>query len=453
MQQNFPANFTWGAAAASYQIEGAATADGKGPSVWDMYARRPGMVWRGQTGERACEHYRLWREDIALMKELGLKAYRLSLSWPRILPSGRKPSNAPGIAFYDRLVDGLLEAGIEPWVTLFHWDYPYELYLQGGWLNPDSPDWFADYASLCADALSDRVRHWFTLNEPQCFIGLGLQSGEQAPGDKLGMREVLRAGHNALLGHGKAVRALRSRDRSGKALVGWAPVVATFMPAGDSAADAAAAIAAMGDVKPGSVWGNSWWLDPVLLGRYPEAGIRAYGADAPEPGPDDMATIAAPLDFCGANIYQGDYVRAAASGYEVLPWTDNDRFTAFKWRVTPESLYWGPRWLWERYGIPVVISENGMSGNDWVSLDGAVHDPARVDFMARYLRELRRASSEGIGVAGYFAWSLMDNFEWSFGYRERFGLVHVDFETQKRTPKDSALWYAELIRSGGATLG
>lgn len=451
---SFPKGFVWGAAAASYQVEGAAYADGKGPSVWDMLCRKEGAIWNGQSGDVACDHYHRYKEDVALMKELGLPAYRLSISWPRVLPAGGGAVNAQGLDFYDQFVDELLAAGIQPWVTLFHWDYPYELYCRGGWLNPDSPDWFAEYTAVIADRLSDRVQHWMTLNEPACFIGLGHQTGIHAPGDKLGFAQVLRAAHHALLAHGKAVLTLRARARR-PCQISLAHTGPVTIPASNQPADVEVARQGMFAILPTSrhMWNDSWWLDPIFFGRYPEDGWQAFGADVPPVKDGDLRTINQPLDFLGVNIYQGVIVRAGADGKpEMVPFPAGMPLTAFKWNVTPDALYWGPRFLYERYHAPVVITENGLSGIDWIALDGQVHDPQRIDFTRRYLLALERANADGVDVHGYFHWSVMDNFEWAEGFKERFGLIYVDYPTQQRIPKDSAYWYRQVIASNGASL-
>lgn len=450
---HFPPSFVWGAAAASYQIEGAATEDGKGLSVWDMLCRKPGAIWEGHTGNVACDHYHRYAEDVALMQQIGLQAYRFSISWPRVLPDGVGKVSPAGLGFYDRLVDNLLEAGVAPYATLFHWDFPYALYCRGGWLNRDSADWFADYARVVVEALGDRVRDWMTLNEIQVFVGMGHLDGEHAPGDKLGMPEVLRVGHHAMLAHGKAVQAIRAAS-PGPCRVGWAPTTFPMIPVTESPEDIAAARMAMFSVaEEFAIWSNTWWLDPVFFGRYPEDGLRLFGAAAPPIQPGDMETIAQPLDFCGFNIYQGSGVQAGPQDYPVpVPRPVGYPKTSFNWPVTPEALYWGPRFMYERYGVPLFITENGLANADWISLDGAVHDPQRIDFTRRYLLALERAIADGVDMRGYFHWSLMDNFEWANGYRERFGLIFVDYATQQRVLKDSARWYAEVIASNGAKL-
>ena len=369
-----------------------------------------------------------------------------------IIPAGTGKVNPKGLAFYDALVDELLSAGIQPYVTLFHWDFPYELYLRGGWLNPDSPDWFAEYTRVVVECLSDRVQHWMTLNEPQCFIGSGHQDGEDAPGDRLGLSECLLAAQHALLAHGKAVQVIRSSARRTPA-VGIAPVGVTYLPATDSPADIAAARQAMFAVSRKDFWNNTWWTDPIFFKRYPEDGLALFGDAAPVYTIRDMETIGQPLDFYAANIYHGYYVRAGVDGKpEPAPYPTGMAHTAYPWTVTPQALYWGPRFFWERHHLPVLITENGLANPDWVALDGQVHDPQRIDFTARYLAALGQAIRDGVEVAGYFHWAVMDNFEWTYGYLLRFGLIYVDFNTQQRLLKDSAHWYAQVIASNGSNL-
>lgn len=448
----FSENFTWGAAAASYQIEGAAYEDGKGLSVWDMMCRQPGKIFSGHTGEVACDHYHRYEEDVALMKEIGLQAYRLSLSWPRILPEGTGNPNEKGLDFYDRLIDALLEAGIEPYVTLFHWDFPYALFCRGGWLNADSPAWFGKYAETVAKRLSDRVSNWITLNEPQVYIDFGHRKGEHAPGLKYGFAEVLRAAHHTLLAHGRAVQAIREHAVK-PPWIGWAPVGAGALPATESEADIAAARKATLAITEHNLWNNTWFSDPVFLGHYPEDGLALFGGAVPEHTDEEMRIISEPVDFYGMNIYTGGQVKAGPDG-EPVPVEEppgNPR-TLFYWPVRPESLYWIPRFLHERYGKPLAITENGLSNQDWVALDGHVHDPQRIDFLTRYLVQLHRAIGDGVDIRAYFQWSIMDNFEWADGYRQRFGLIHIDYETLRRTLKDSARWYGRVIATNGSRL-
>ncbi|MGE5529737.1 MAG: GH1 family beta-glucosidase [Patescibacteria group bacterium] len=448
----FPGGFVWGAAAASYQVEGGAYEDGKGLSVWDTFCRQPGRIWHSDTGDMACDHLHRYAEDVHLMAEIKLMAYRFSISWPRVIPGGTGAVNEKGLAFYDRLVDALLAHGIEPWVTLFHWDFPHALHCRGGWLNRDSADWFAEYAGVVVDRLSDRVRRWMTQNEPQCFIGGGHLHGDLAPGLRLGFADVLRAAHHALLAHGRAVQAIRARAKT-EPSIGAAPVGIVKMPWRDAPEEIEAARRAMFAIEEAGFWNNTWFADPMLLGAYPEDGLRLFARDMPEIGPGDLEIIRQPLDFYGANIYEGQTVRARGDGgWEPVAAPAGHALTTMGWRVTPEALYWGPRFLYERYRLPVVVTENGMANTDWVHLDGRVHDPQRIDFLARYLREYHRAIQDGVRAEGYFLWSIMDNFEWAHGYKQRFGLIHVDYATGRRTPKDSAYWYKSVIESNGECL-
>jgi beta-glucosidase len=448
----FRNDFVWGAATAAYQVEGAWDADGKKPSVWDHFCRQVGVIKSGDRGETACDHYRLYRQDVTLMAGLGLQAYRFSISWPRVIPEGVGTVNRPGLDFYDRLVDALLEKGITPYATLFHWDYPLALHRRGGWLNPDSPAWFADYAQVVARRLSDRVRHWFTFNENKIFVLLGHYQGVHAPGNRMPLGDVLQMAHRVQLAHGRAVQVIRQTSIQ-PCQVGMAFAVSPKIPQTADAADIEAA--RLGTFIPQGLnpEAESLWADPAYLGSYPEEVYRAFGTEMPAIGPDDLRTIAQPLDFIGLNIYHGEKVQAGPDGAPLpaaLP-AGHPR-TAFDWPVLPEALYWGPCFYYGRYRRPILISENGLSNLDWVGLDGGVHDPQRIDFTRRYLRELKRAAADGVDIRGYFHWSLMDNFEWAEGYQQRFGLAHVDFTTQKRTIKDSGYWYREVIRSNGEEL-
>lgn len=447
---SFRDDFVWGAATASYQIEGAAFEDGKGPSVWDMLCRKPGAVFKGHTGDVACDHYHRYAEDVALMKTLGLKGYRLSLSWPRIMPHGEGAVNEKGLEFYDRLVDELLSQGIQPWVTLFHWDYPLALYRKGGWLNPDSPKWFADYTEVVVDRLSDRVTHWFTQNEPQCYIGLGHWTGIHAPGDKLRWAEILLAAHHSMLAHGLSVQVIRNHARK-TPMIGAAPVGSVTAPATDSAEDIEAARTHMFSTTKRDPFQNAWWMDPILKGEYPADMLEAFKGEMPDITAEDLKTMNQPLDFFGMNTYSATIVKAGANGPEVVEGKVGEPMTAFRWTVNPQCMYWGPKFFFERYGLPIVVTENGMSSHDWVMLDGSVRDEHRVDFLHRHLLELKRAAQE-VPVHGYFQWSLLDNFEWAEGYKERFGIVHVDYETLKRTPKSSYYWYQGVIATNGNNL-
>jgi beta-glucosidase len=448
----FKDDFVWGAASASYQVEGAVNEDGRGLSVWDMFCKEPGRILDNSSGDTACDHYHRYKEDVSLMKELGLKAYRFSIAWPRVIPDGDGKVNEKGLDFYDRLLDELAAAGITPYATLFHWDYPYELFRRGGWMNSESPRWFVTYVEAVAKRLGDRLPFVFTMNEPQCFIGLSCDHTEHAPGIHYPVWDALLMTHHVLLAQGLAVQALQSISPATK--IGYAPTGSAHYPATDSAEDREAARKAYFAVEDWAFWSVSLWSDPVLLGKYPDELLQKYGDAMPKIGADDMKIISTPLDFLGQNIYNGSPVKSdGKGGYVYARWKTGYPFTAAKWPVTPEALYWGPVFLTERYHMPLYITENGLSCADVVSLDdGKVHDPARIDFLHRYLRELKRAAKDGVDIRGYFQWSLTDNFEWAKGYTDRFGLVYCDFETQERIVKDSGFWYRDVIKSNGAAL-
>ncbi|MGN1022297.1 MAG: GH1 family beta-glucosidase [Lachnospiraceae bacterium] len=450
----FRKDFVWGAATSSYQVEGAAQEGGKGTNIWDVFCHTPGKIKDGSNADTACDGYHHVAEDVALMKELGVHAYRFSVDWARVLPEGTGTPNEEGLAFYSRLIDELLAAGITPYLTLYHWELPQALQERGGFLSPDFPDWFAGYAGLVAERFSDRVTHYFTFNEPQCTIGLGLGDGVHAPGLTLSPQETVPAAHHLLLAHGAAVQALRAAAKQ-PILIGFAPTSGQPYPLTESPADIEAARRSLFTIPEGSrwYWNVPWFSDPVILGRYPEEGLARLERFLPRGWEQDLAKICQPLDFYGQNIYNGWCVRADADGNPVtVDREPGSARTATGWPVTPKALYWGPRFLYERYQKPLYITENGVSCCDWVSLDGKVHDPGRIDFTQRYLRELRRAADDGVDVRGYFHWSLLDNFEWADGYTQRFGLIYVNYKTQQRIPKDSFYWYQQVIRTNGASL-
>jgi beta-glucosidase len=437
----FPPDFVWGAATASYQIEGATTEGGRGRSIWDDFAESPGGTIDGSTGEVACDHYHRWPEDVELMRSLGLRAYRLSVAWPRIQPDGRGRANAAGLGFYDRLVDGLLEAGIEPWITLYHWDLPSSLEAAGGWPERQTAQRFADYAGIVAGALGDRVQRWITLNEPWCSAFLGYGSGRHAPGVS-DMDAAVASAHHLLLGHGLAVQAVRAvvpQARLGITLNLY-PVTPADNAAG--AADAARRIDGLH---------NRLFLDPVLLGSYPEDVRADLGAvsDFAFLHDGDLAVTSAPLDFVGVNYYTGHTVRSGA-----YPGSGQVEFlstglptTAMGWEVQPGGLRELLNRVTRDYGpVPLYITENGSAYEDAVEDDGSVNDPERLAYLMEHLQACADAIADGVPLGGYFAWSLMDNFEWGFGYTKRFGLVHVDYGTQQRTVKASGAWYADFLR-------
>ncbi len=450
----FPKDFVWGAASSAYQVEGAQKEGGKGDSVWNMFARIPGAIADGSNGDLGCDHYHHLEEDVALMAQMGLKAYRFSIDWSRVLPEGTGRVNEEGVDFYVRLVDLLLEHGIEPYVTLYHWELPLALHRRGGWLNPEIADWFGDYAALISERLSSRVKYFFTVNEPQCFIGLGYVSGEHAPGLRVSLEDGLQAAHNVLRAHGRAVQQLRLHAKQ-PLTIGYAPTCGVIYPETERPEDIEAAKSLYFGIPEDTsrwFWNVSWWSDPVFFGAYPEEGLRRFHGFLPRITKEDMRLISEPIDMYGQNIYNGMAVRAGEDGkplfvprYPGFPTTDTG------WPVTPEALRWGPRFLYERYGKPIYITENGAACADAVSADGRIHDQARIDFLAAYLAQLKKACSEA-DVRGYFQWSVMDNFEWAQGFAKRFGLAYVDYRDGRRILKDSAFWYRDLIQSGGESL-
>lgn len=436
--------FQWGVATAAYQIEGAAFEDGRGPSIWDEFSHN-GKCYNNHNGDIACDHYHKFREDIELMAKLGVDVYRFSVSWPRILPDGTGKVNQKGIDFYNGLIDCLIEHGITPYITLFHWDLPLALERKGAWANPESSDWFLNYARIVFENFSDRVKHFITFNEPQCIISSGYRVGDLAPGLKLPNSTLVVMAHNILLSHGKAVRALRETAPDCK--IGFAPNSDAAIPFSDSDEDISAAKKAFFDIDDNQcVWTVSWWSDPIFFGKYPEnkANFQKY---LPVGWEKDMEIISTPIDFYCQNIYKGFvYKSDKKGGYERLPISVQTPRNSMNWPVTPECLYWGPKFLYERYKTPVFISENGMPCHDTVSLDGKVHDPNRIDFIERYLKNLEKCRNDGADIRGYFYWSFMDNFEWANGYTPRFGLVYINYETLQRIPKDSFYYYKGLMK-------
>jgi beta-glucosidase len=434
-----PPGFRFGASTAAYQIEGAADADGKGPSIWDTFAHQPGRIADGSTGDVACDHYHRLDEDLDLMQRLGLGGYRFSISWPRIQPTGSGPVNEPGLDFYERLVDGLLERDIAPMATLYHWDLPQALDDVGGWLNRDTADRFAEYAAIVGARLSDRVEHWIPVNEPNVVMMLGYAQGTHAPGYHL-MFDALPVAHHLLLAHGRAAIALRA---NGATSIGCANNHAPMWPASDDEAD-------VGATKLFDALWNGMFAEPMLFARYP-VDLAPLLEDVILPG--DMATIRQPLDFYGVNYYNPKRIAAAGEDAE-MPFEMLDLVgyptTDFGWPVVPDALREWLITLRARYRAalpPLMITESGCSYATGPDAHGVVDDQARIDYLDAHLRAVATAIRAGVDVQGYYTWSLMDNFEWAEGLSQRFGLVHVDYETLVRTPKRSFEWYAETIRS------
>ena len=450
----FSENFIWGVASSAYQIEGRDQADGAGACVWDAYCEQ-GKSYDGADATITCDHMHRYKEDFALMRQLGVKHYRFSISWARLMPEGIGRVNEQAVAMYRDMITEMKKNGITPYITLFHWEYPQALQDQGGWLNEHSPEWFAEYAAVVAENFSDLCEYFFTLNEPQCFTGLGHLSGAHAPGYKLPLQYTFQIVHNVLKAHGMAVLALREHAKH-PIKIGYVPTCGVALPATDDPRDVEAAkkvyFGFYSDLDNWT-WNVSWFSDPVFLGHYPEEGLKKFAPYLPKITEADMELIAQPIDFMGQNVYNGYLVRAGADGEpEFVKRAPGYAKTACGWPVTPECLYWGPKFLYERYGMPLFITENGMSCHDMVSADGCVHDPNRIEFLDRYLGQVQRALDDGVDLRGYFEWTFLDNFEWEKGYNERFGMVYVDFQTQKRIVKDSAYWYQKVMETNGAIL-
>jgi beta-glucosidase len=442
----FPSDFVWGVATAAYQIEGAAREDGRGESIWDRFSHTPGKTLNGDSGDVACDHYHRWPADLDLMRDLGVKAYRFSISWPRILPSGRGRVNQAGIDFYRRLAEGLLERGITPYATLYHWDLPVALEDAGGWPARATAEAFAEYAGVAAQALGDQVRHWMTINEPWCVSFLSYQIGEHAPGRK-DWRLTLPAAHHTMLAHGLGQREIRRQAPSAE--VGIVLNYTAAVPHSASPADIAA-------TRRFDGYFNRWFSDPIfgmgypadMVAAYAEAGYLPHGLSFVEPG--DLALIAEPGDFLGVNYYTRSVM---AGGEPGEPWREmryDEPRTEMGWEIYPEGLYKLLLRLHSHYGArKLYVTENGVSYLDGPDDDGRVPDQRRIDYMRAHFAACQRAIAAGVPLAGFFYWSLMDNFEWAHGYQQRFGLVHVDYETQRRTPKDSFHYFREVIAANG----
>ncbi|MBQ9713951.1 MAG: family 1 glycosylhydrolase [Clostridia bacterium] len=434
----FSKDFFWGAASASHQIEGAYLEDGKTLNIWDAFVE--GHVARGDDGKVACDHYHRYKEDVALMKKIGLKSYRFSISWARIFPDDSGKINEKGLQFYKNLVNELIEAGIKPMCTLYHWDMPMWVFEKGGWEKEENIPYFVRYAEACVKELSDKIEYWLTFNEPEAFISAGYESGEHAPFLQLSGERVKAITRNVMLAHGRAVLAMR-KAAARPIKIGTAHAACVTSPANETPEEIEKArVSTFETDRP---YFCSWWADPVFLGKR-QAGTN-YLSD------EDLKIIHQPLDFYAFNMYNAD-------GYGAPKNQSNPRsypgypLTAMDWPITPECLYWGARFCYERYGLPIMITENGMANLDFIMLDGEVHDPQRIDYVHRHLLGLKRAADEGVPVIGYQYWSIMDNFEWALGYSRRFGLIYVDYPTQRRILKDSALFYAEVIKTNGENL-
>ena len=444
----FPKDFIWGTATASYQVEGAVDADGRGTSTWDTFSRRPGKITNNDNGDIACDHYHLYKEDTAVMKSLNQNAYRFSIAWPRIMPEGEGKINQKGLDHYRRMIDHLLEAGIEPFITLFHWDLPQALEDKyGGWRSKDVSKKFADYSAIVVKEFADKVKYWTTINEISCFTILAHNEDRHAPGKFEPAQVVNQTVHNALYGHGLAVQAIRANGGP-NAKAGLVENLHIVWPVYETLEHIAAAKKAFYDK-------NQNILFPVFTGKYSDEYLRQTGKDKAVFTDDEMKIIGSKLDYIGYNMYSGPAVRAVEQkpGFEIIPFPADYPKTKMDWPLSPKGLYWILKYSREYFGdIPTYITENGMAADDSETANGEILDLGRVEYLRTHLESVSRAASEGIPVKGYFIWSLLDNFEWALGYGQRFGLVYVDYATQKRTVKDSGNWFAQVVRENGFEL-
>lgn len=450
----FREDFVWGVASSAYQIEGRDENDGAGKMIWDTFIEE-GRIPDGKDASVACDHIHRYREDYRMMRLLGVKAYRFSVSWSRIMPEGVGDVNEKAVALYRDMILQMKKNGITPYLTMYHWELPQALQDKGGWQNEEIIDWFGGYAKVIAENFSDLCEYFITLNEPECFVGLGYLSGMHAPGLKKSYKETFQIVHNALRAHGQAVINLRKYAKQ-PIQIGYAPTCGMAYPASNKPEDIEAArkvLFSFYNPMDNWTWNAAWFNDPVFLGRYPENGLKQFEEYLPVITGEDMQLIHQPIDFMGQNIYNGYMVRAGEDGEpEFVGRPAGFPKTAANWPVTPECLYWGVKFLYDRYQMPFYVTENGMSCHDIVSADGQVHDPNRITFLDQYLSALQMASDDGADVRGYFLWTFLDNFEWDKGYTERFGIVHVDFATQKRIAKDSAYWYQKTMECNGRNL-
>ena len=443
MAYHFPEGFLWGTATSAFQVEGAIREDGRGPSIWDGFTHTPGKIIDGSNADRANDHYHRYKEDVQLMKALGVKAYRFSIAWPRVFPEGTGAPNPKGLDFYHRLVDELLANGIEPFATLYHWDLPQTLQDRfGGWQSRETPKAFAGYAGYVAERLTDRVKHIFTINECSRFVDSGYGYGPDAPGAKLAQPELNQVRHHVALGHGLAVQAVRAHGRAGTK-IGPAENMVVCVPAVETAENIRAAEIATREM-------NAGYLTVMLEGKYTDAFLAYAGDNAPKFTSEDLSVISSPVDFVGLNVYMPNFFVTATGnshGFALLPFPASYPHMDSDWlKIGPEAMYWAPRHVAKLWNAKAIyITENGTSATDKPTGDGHVYDLDRIMYLRNYLTQLQRATSEGVPVVGYFLWSLMDNFEWSDGLEKRYGLYHVDFDTLRRTPKLSVSFYREII--------
>lgn len=439
-------DFIWGVATAAYQIEGAENEGGRGKSIWDGEFTK-GRVLGDMNGKTACDHYHRYKEDVALLKNLGIKNYRFSVSWSRIMPNGKGEINPEGVAFYSNLADELLKAGITPWVTIFHWDLPRALFEEGGFLNDKISDYFADYAKTVVEIFGDRVKNYFIFNEPQVFVEDGHFTGAHAPFLRLSRSDVFKVAHNVLLSIGKAEKVMRKTAKI-ELDIGCSPCFTPMIPKRKEDAE----LALKYNFTPnGEFYDGCFFTDALIKGEFTEEYKKWFAEYGYSPSKEDMNIIKSDFDFFGVNFYRGFYVENTDDGMKKIFFTPNDKITAMNWSVTPEGVEYLVKYYYERYGLPILFAENGVAITEWKTLDGVIPDDMRIDYIRRHLTEIKKVA-EKYPVTGYFYWSFIDNFEWTAGYTKRFGLVYVDYETLERTPKKSAYWYKKVIETNGEDL-
>lgn len=439
-------DFIWGVATAAYQIEGAENEGGRGKSIWDGEFTK-GRVLGDMNGKTACDHYHRYKEDVALLKNLGIKNYRFSVSWSRIMPNGKGEINPEGVAFYSNLADELLKAGITPWVTIFHWDLPRALFEEGGFLNDKISDYFADYAKTIVEIFGDRVKNYFIFNEPQVFVEDGHFTGAHAPFLRLSRSDVFKVAHNVLLSIGKAEKVMRKTAKI-ELDIGCSPCFTPMIPKRKEDAE----LALKYNFTPnGEFYDGCFFTDALIKGEFTDDYKKWFAEYGYNPSEEDMKIIKSDFDFFGVNYYHGFYVENTGDGMKKISFTPSNKITAMNWTVTPEGIEYLVRYYYERYGLPMLFAENGVAISEWKTLKGDIPDDMRIDYIRRHLEEIKKVS-EKYPVIGYFYWSFMDNFEWTLGYTKRFGLVYVDYETLERTPKKSAYWYKKVIETNGEDL-
>lgn len=439
-------DFIWGVATAAYQIEGAENEGGRGKSIWDGEFTK-GRVLGDMNGKTACDHYHRYKEDVELLKNLGIKNYRFSVSWSRIMPNGKGEINPEGVAFYSNLADELLKAGITPWVTIFHWDLPRALFEEGGFLNDKISDYFADYAKTVVEIFGDRVKNYFIFNEPQVFVEDGHFTGAHAPFLRLSRSDVFKVAHNVLLSIGKAEKVMRKTAKN-ELDIGCSPCFTPMIPKRKEDAE----LALKYNFTPnGEFYDGCFFTDALIKGEFTNDYKKWFAEYGYNPSEEDMKIIKSDFDFFGVNYYHGFYVENTGDGMKKISFTPSNKITAMNWTVTPEGIEYLVRYYYERYGLPILFAENGVAISEWKTLKGDIPDDMRIDYIRRHLEEIKKVSEKYL-VIGYFYWSFIDNFEWTAGYTKRFGLVYVDYETLERTPKKSAYWYKKVIETNGEDL-